>query len=160
MLNILYTGSVSACFELENNFPYYAAEEYKVTLNGKELFSANTNVFSLYDLKPNTDYTLEVTGHGVLNFTTAKETCAVNIKDFGAIGDGVHDDTANIQTAINCLPKGGRIHFPKGTYSTAPLCLKSHMIIDLAEDAILLGNTDPARYPVIPGAIVDRYMGG
>lgn len=44
----------------------------------------------------------------------------VNVMDFGAIGDGIHDDTAAIQAAINHVSKkgGGRILFPytKGGY--------------------------------------------
>lgn len=37
----------------------------------------------------------------------------VNVKDFGAVGDGVADDTAAIAAAI---AGGGRVIFPKGTY--------------------------------------------
>ena len=37
----------------------------------------------------------------------------VNVKDFGAVGDGVHDDTAAIQTAIQTA---GVVLFPAGTY--------------------------------------------
>ena len=39
-----------------------------------------------------------------------------NVKDFGAIGNGVVDDTAAIQAAINSLSAGGTAFFPKGTY--------------------------------------------
>lgn len=43
----------------------------------------------------------------------------VNVKDFGAVGDGVADDTAAIQSAINA---GGNVDFPAGTYKiTSPL---------------------------------------
>lgn len=38
----------------------------------------------------------------------------VSVKDFGAVGDGVTDDTAEIQAAINA--GAGRVHFPAGTY--------------------------------------------
>lgn len=41
---------------------------------------------------------------------------AVNVKDFGAIGDGVTNDAAAIQAAINSLAAGGVIYFPIGTY--------------------------------------------
>lgn len=158
MINKLYIGTVSACFELENNSPYYNESEYTVNLNGNDLYSAKTNVFSLFDLKPDTEYTLKVCGE-TLTFTTGKETCGVNVKEFGAVGDGVHDDTVNIQTAINCLPVGGRLYFPEGTYSIAPLALKSHITLHLAENAVLLGVTDTERYPVIPGALDDMETG-
>lgn len=41
----------------------------------------------------------------------------ISVKDFGAKGDGVTDDTAAIQAAINSLTVGqGKIKFPKGSY--------------------------------------------
>ena len=92
--------------------------------------TSDRNVFSLYPLKPNTEYTVEVEGHEPVHFTTISEACAVSVKDFGAVGDGVHDDTENIQTAVNCLPEGGRLYFPEGTYSTAPINLKSAARLD------------------------------
>lgn len=39
-----------------------------------------------------------------------------NVRDFGAIGDGVADDTAAIQAAIDSVNKLGTVFFPKGTY--------------------------------------------
>jgi hypothetical protein len=41
----------------------------------------------------------------------------VNVKDFGAVGDGVADDTAAIQAAVTASPaSGGTVFFPAGTY--------------------------------------------
>ena len=40
----------------------------------------------------------------------------VSVKDFGAVGDGVADDTAAIQAAIDSLASGGTLWFPVGTY--------------------------------------------
>lgn len=39
-----------------------------------------------------------------------------NVKDFGAAGNGVTDDTAAIQAAANSLTSGGTLWFPSGTY--------------------------------------------
>lgn len=39
----------------------------------------------------------------------------LNVKDYGAKGDGATDDTAAIQSALN---KGGTIYFPPGRYKT------------------------------------------
>lgn len=42
----------------------------------------------------------------------------VSVKDFGAVGDGVADDTAAIQAALDAAASGGNVlHFPGGVYS-------------------------------------------
>lgn len=42
----------------------------------------------------------------------------VNVKDFGAVGDGVTDDYDAIMSALNSLPdSGGTIYFPAGNYA-------------------------------------------
>jgi hypothetical protein len=50
---------------------------------------------------------------------TAKRPGSFNVKDFGAKGDGIADDTSAIQSAINAATwsaGGGAVIFPKGTY--------------------------------------------
>ncbi|HEU4699995.1 MAG TPA: glycosyl hydrolase family 28-related protein [Gemmatimonadales bacterium] len=52
-----------------------------------------------------------------------------NVKDYGAVGDGVHDDAPNIQAALNAGP--GTIFFPAGTYlvgSTLTLALNQQLV--------------------------------
>ena len=44
---------------------------------------------------------------------------AVSVLDFGAVGDGVTDDSAAIQRAVDYIGTqegGGTIHFPNGSY--------------------------------------------
>jgi polygalacturonase len=42
----------------------------------------------------------------------------ITVKDFGAVGDGVTDDSASIQASLNFLNTegGGTLYFPSGTY--------------------------------------------
>jgi hypothetical protein len=56
-------------------------------------------------------------GSAVARTAQAKMRDVVSVKDFGAVGNGVVDDTAAIQAAINALPAtGGGVYFPAGTY--------------------------------------------
>jgi len=46
----------------------------------------------------------------------AKLAQTVNILDFGAVGDGVTDDTAAIQAAVDSMTEGGILYFPTGKF--------------------------------------------
>lgn len=43
----------------------------------------------------------------------------INVKNYGAKGDGVTDDTAGVQAALNAAAGGGDVWFPAGTYFLA-----------------------------------------
>ncbi len=157
--HLLYVSSVSACFELENSAPYYAEETYDVTVNGSPaLLGVRTNVFSLFDLQPGTQYQVAV-GEDRLSFTTSTETACISVRDFFAKGDGVTDDTAAIQCAIDCCPTGGRVTVPAGTYFIRPIVLKSHMTLELQKDAILLADPCEDHYALLPGSVSDAVTG-
>ena len=90
--HLLYASSVSACFELENANPYYAETAYDVTVNGAPaLLGERTNVFSLFDLTPGTEYTVAV-GDCSVRIETKPESACISVRDFGAVGDGIADD--------------------------------------------------------------------
>ena len=57
----------------------------------------------------------------------------VNVFDFGAVGDGKHDDTAAIKAAIAAQPVNGVVFFPQGAYILSDT-------IFLREDSTLLGE--------------------
>ncbi|MBU0505681.1 right-handed parallel beta-helix repeat-containing protein, partial [bacterium] len=56
----------------------------------------------------------------------AKDNVAfVNVKDYGAVGDGTTNDTAAIQAAVDALPVGGSIIFPAGIYAINDMIILS-----------------------------------
>ena len=141
MFKLLFVSSSSACFELDNKNQYYSPAPYSLYLNDQKVKEGDTNVFSLFGLKSDTDYTVALEFDGrreTMIFHTLCERFAINVRDFGAVGDGIHDDTKAIRAALDFLPEGGRLYFPAGTYLTFPQAIRSHMTIEFAEGAVLL----------------------
>ncbi|MDE5721161.1 MAG: glycoside hydrolase family 28 protein [Clostridia bacterium] len=152
MFKKLFVSSVSACFELKNKNPYYSPESYEVTLNGKLYGRFDTNVFSIFNLTPDSQYTVSACG-SELTFNTLAETEAVNVKSLGAKADGKSDDTYFVQMAIDSCPQGGRVLFEEGTYLVRPLVLKSDITVELKKNATILGDTCEENYPYIPARV-------
>lgn len=149
--NLILKSARSATFELENKNVYYAKESFDVYVNNElVLKDYKKNIFSIYNLEPNKVYEVKV-GTYVYKFTTDYEFVTLNVKKFGAVGDGIHNDTNFIQACINACPKDGRVFIPKGDYYTGPLFLKNDITIELDENARLVGDTDRNNYPILPG---------
>ncbi|MFC5569107.1 right-handed parallel beta-helix repeat-containing protein [Lysobacter yangpyeongensis] len=77
-----------------------------------------------------------------------------NVRNYGAVGDGAHDDTTGIQRAIDSLPSsGGTVFVPAGTYLidvTRTIRLRSYTHLQLDPGAKLLAKaTSASRYYVI-----------
>jgi exo-poly-alpha-galacturonosidase len=70
-----------------------------------------------------------------------------DITAYGAVGDGTTLNTKAIQAAIDACTYDCKVLVPAGTYKTGALWLKSHMTLDIAQGATLLGSADAADYP-------------
>ena len=154
-MKLLFVSSRSASVLLDGSGDYYMPFTAVLSLNGVSLGEENRSVVSLFDLLPETDYALtaEKPGSGTetLSFRTEPESFTLDVRRFGARGDGLSDDTAALQAAVSCCPEGGRVLLPAGTYLSGPLFLKSHMTLELKKGAVLSMTTDRSRYPVLPG---------
>jgi polygalacturonase len=75
----------------------------------------------------------------------------LNIRDFGATGDGTTKDTVAIQQALDrCwVLGGGEVIVPAGNYLTGAIALKSNTLLRLEKDSVLTGTSDFADYPVM-----------
>ena len=63
------------------------------------------------------NFSFTQSGSGVVTRTVEnKLRDVVSVKDFGAVGDGVTDDTAAIQAALSSLSQGDTLLFPVGSY--------------------------------------------
>jgi hypothetical protein len=80
--------------------------------------------------------------------TRTRGTATRSVKSYGAVGNGIHDDTAAFQAAINSLPSsGGTVTVPAGTYLNDPVKkgqLRSYMLLKMDPDAVLKAKTNSA----------------
>ena len=80
----------------------------------------------------------------------AAATATLDVRNFGAKGDGVAKDTAAIQRALDsCAKAGGRVVVPPGTYLTGSLFLGDNTELHLQEGATLLGSPDLNDYNAV-----------
>ena len=155
--NFIYVGARSLSIELENDYIYNTPLEYELYLNEDLYIKSNKNVVSIFDLVPNTEYKIKLVYDGVseeMSILTAYEFVTLNVKDFGAKGDGKSLDTNFIQACINSCPDNGRVLFPKGEYYTGPIFLRSNITIELKEGAHIIGDIDRNHYPILPGMTI------
>lgn len=158
---LIMKSARSAVIELADGGIYYTKEPYNVSLNGIVVSETNTVITSLFDLKPETAYEVTVetkTGErvGEVCFTTDYEFVTLNVKEFGAKGDGISDDTKFIQAAILSCPAESRVLIPKGIYRITSLFLKSNIRLELAKGAELRADTNRYAYPKFP-ALIESY---
>ncbi len=60
---------------------------------------------------------LLVSGLAVAAPPAQSDQHVIDVRDFGAIGDGISDDRPAIQAAINAAPVGGSVYIPQGIYN-------------------------------------------
>jgi len=83
---------------------------------------------------------------------TRSSPVGLNVRDFGASGDGKTLDTESINRAIDAAARsgGGTVYFPAGTYATHSIHLKSNISLYIDQGATIL-----AADPVPNGAGYD-----
>ena len=145
-------------FVLEvNDGVFFARADYQILVNGNVYDETDHVVHTVYGLEPDHEYEISVRMgtecSPVRKVHTEKEFVTLNVKEFGAKGDGKSDDTLFIQTAINVCPPGGRVYIPEGEYKIYGLFLKSHMVLDMEKNAVLSAYCDRKALPILPGMI-------
>lgn len=72
-----------------------------------------------------------------------------NIREYGAVGDGVTLDTRAVQSAIDACSEagGGKVLLSAGRYVIGTVEIKSNVTLSLGHGAELLGSQDMKDYP-------------
>lgn len=152
---IIFKTSRKVTIELENAGIFYTEEPYDIFINGEKYSRSSLVVETIEGLKPDTEYTIRLQStdgsFGEILVRTDYEFVTLNVRKFGACGDGAHDDTVAIQAAVSSCPKAGRVLIPAGIYKVSSIFLKSDITIELEEGAVLSAYTERDKFAVLPG---------
>jgi hypothetical protein len=87
----------------------------------------------------------------LLSVCVALAAATLDVRDFGAKGDGATKDTDAVQRALDACAEagGGEVLVPAGEYLVGSLELKSGTTLRLEEHAILRGTKDLDDYPIV-----------
>ncbi len=86
----------------------------------------------------------------------------LNVKDYGATGDGKSKDTQALQLTIErcAVLGGGEVVVPAGDYLTGALMLRSNVVLRIEDGASLLGSVEMADYPIAEVRWEGRWIKG
>ena len=150
-LELIRKGARYAVIGIDDGGRFYTAKEHTVTVNGEFYRKTNKSINCIWGLKPDEHYVVETDEGQILRFDTEHEFVTLNVRKFGAVGDGVNDDTVFIQAAIAACPPNSRVLVPKGIYKVTNIFLKNDVRIELAQGAVLLADNSRYTHAVFPG---------
>jgi polygalacturonase len=77
----------------------------------------------------------------------------IDVRDYGAVGDGRTLNTQAIQAAIDTCRRhgGGTVTVPAGNFLTGSIFLRDNLTLNLEAGAVLLGSEDLRDYPIVNG---------
>jgi len=83
-----------------------------------------------------------------------------NVVDYGAKNDGVFENAASIQKAIDAAEAagGGVVVFPAGEYRTATIFLKDNVTLRLEKGAVIKGTPDYSLYPADIEPVYETFL--
>ena len=144
---LIHISPVSVTIERENEVPF-CDNEIDVYLNGELVIEKEKrNVFSIFNLIPNTDYVVRIENEE-LSFTTLAIHRVRKVCDEGAINDGKTDNTEVLQNIFD-TSSNDLIVFTSGIYYTKPLTIHSNTYVYIEKDAEIRGSSKREDYPIV-----------
>lgn len=164
-LSVMWTGAREAVVRIPDDGLFQSRHSWSVFVDGSLSCVTNRVVTYVDGLKPGSAVDIKAVcdENGAVcgaRVVTRPETYLLNVRDFGAKGDGFSDDTPYIQAAISCCPEDGRVIVPKGMYRVSSLFLQSDMTLQLCEGACLMMRHDRENMAYMPGYVSSSQNGG
>lgn len=133
--------------------------KFVVTTSIDTLIGTYDNILSSAADASSLNYTPPYT-NSVTTTVTNKLAQTLTVQDFGAVGDGVTDDTVAIQNCLNAAPNGSRIRIPRGKYLVTSSLLTGNKTLIIEGDgyrtsvSAAFGNPNYANKTLYDGSII------
>lgn len=148
-MKLLFVSCISVTLEIDNNEAYYAPNFFDVYLNEEVVKShIKNNVFSLYDLEPDTEYEVRV-NNDVIKFKTKPVSEIIEINDIN--NKGKIDVTNDIQKYLDIAKDNALVVLPSGEYLFTSLFIKSNTTFYVKKGATLSALTIERKFQEIDG---------
>ncbi|URZ05064.1 glycosyl hydrolase family 28 protein [Clostridium felsineum] len=124
---------------------------------GQKVGETDKTYYKLQNLQQHNKYKYRVKAHtgdleeskpsNEVTIKTEKKEKIINVKDYGAVGNGTAKDTVAIQKAIDACKDGETVLLPQGKYLSGALYLHDNMTFYVDKGAQLVPSTDLKDYP-------------
>ncbi|MBO4505064.1 MAG: glycoside hydrolase family 28 protein [Lachnospiraceae bacterium] len=160
MIRVINTTPASVTFDIDDGGRYETLKPYTLQVGDRRIKDSRS-IVTVFGLEAGRSYDASVIFDGEsgaapefkCSFAAPAITVTCNVRDFGAYGDGEHEDTSFIQSAIMCCPEGGRVLIPAGTYFHRGIYLKSDIFIEIEKGAKLVLDPERSDIPRFPGRL-------
>lgn len=132
---------------------------YNIYCNKKFIGNCSYTDYTIGDLDNGMIYEIYICGvlqdgeltspSSKISVVTKSKSKVIDIRDFGAVGDGKTLNTSAIQAAIDACEEGGTVYVSRGVYLTGAIFLKSDMTLYVDIEGTLLGSQDTKDYPIL-----------
>jgi len=130
-INIIDVSPVSVTFELNEDSPVSSTKPYNILLNNEIIYKKVTdNVFTIFDLKPDTKYRLTIN-------RISKDFITSKISKFYKAYEG-----NDLEKIIDVSDQHSLIVVNKGNYHLKKLNLKNNLVLYIRKDAKIHVNND------------------
>jgi len=113
--------------------------------NARVIVDLNTGANTLELIATSAAGGPQIDNIGVSTALSEPPAHVVNVKDYGAVGDGSTDNSEAIANAIAACPAGGSVVFDEGIYMTGSITLKANITLWVSENAVIRAIQDNAK---------------
>lgn len=158
MIKLLHLFPSAAIYEFINDKCYEDLDGFAIYLDEVFQRCETKNVFAINNLRPNGSYKL-VIKNKIDEVIYEDNIITPHFKKVSFCPKSKGDVTEELQKVVDRLKPEQYLYIDKGDYHIVSIRLKSNIHIEIGKDAVLHGETDRTKYPILKGRELIDFKG-